>query len=227
MTSSKIIARQALTIILTCERNKGTFSTLSSAPFDGFTENSDVLDSQSPALCCGSRQWTKRSFVLLSVSTWPSTANFVCKQADLRLMAAVPVLKVRRMLEALRRDWVPSRPTIEPLKVEGPKPRIVTNSLLISSLEKRLESVKIVDRAVLLRSDTQKCIQNVCAQRRLFLLTFTKKLGYVFYVTEKYRTNANLCKKSLIHFMSIAFTYLFTQTILHIAKETSIYSSNF
>lgn len=66
----------------------------------------------------------------------PSTVNFVCKQVDLRLIAAAgPVVNVRRMLDARRRDCVPSRPMQEPLNVVAPKPRAPTNSFAISSLK--------------------------------------------------------------------------------------------
>lgn len=50
-------------------------------------------------------------------------------------MAAVPAVNVLLMLEALRRDWEPSIPTREPLKLEAPSPRTVTKSLLRSSLK--------------------------------------------------------------------------------------------
>lgn len=101
-----------------------------------FTANRATFVSQSPALCCGKKHCTKRSFVLLSVSTSPSMVNLVCRQEDFLLIPAVPAVKVRRILDALRKDWEPSIPIKEPLKLEAPKPRIVTKSLLISSLEK-------------------------------------------------------------------------------------------
>lgn len=123
--------------------------------------------SHRPALCCGSRQNTNLDLVRLNVSIRPScrrddikrssrkgsvnsrfrntvtltTVNLTCRATDLRLMAAVPALSVRRMLEARRRVPLDSPPspaaeqTIEPPSVdEMPAPRHDTNSLLISSL---------------------------------------------------------------------------------------------
>lgn len=54
-------------------------------------------------------------------------------------MAAGPAVKVRRILEARRRDWEPSMPMQEALlKVEAPpRPRAPTKSLAISSLKRR------------------------------------------------------------------------------------------
>lgn len=83
-----------------------------------------------------------------NVSIKPSTVNLVCRQVDLRLMAAGPAVKVRRMLEARRRDWEPSMPMHEALlKVEAPpRPRAPTNSLAISSL-KTTKNVQLGKRA--------------------------------------------------------------------------------
>lgn len=58
-----------------------------------------------------------------------------CKQTLFRLIAAFPAVNVRRILEALRRDCEPSYPITEPLKLEAPSPRTVTNNLLKSSLK--------------------------------------------------------------------------------------------
>lgn len=61
--------------------------------------------------------------------------NLTCKQTDFRLIPAVPVVKVRRMLDARLKDCVPSIPTTEPPNVlETPVPLILTKSWLTSSL---------------------------------------------------------------------------------------------
>lgn len=89
----------------TCDLINGMLMTESSAcPDADLTAKSAVLHSQRPALCCGSRQWMKRTFVLRNVSTKPSTVNLTWRQTDFRFIAAVPAVKVRLILEALRRD---------------------------------------------------------------------------------------------------------------------------
>jgi len=65
-----------------------------------------------------------------------TTVNLTWRQTDFRLIPAVPVVKVRRMLDARRRDWVPSMPTTEPPNaLETPGPRTLTNNWLTSSLQ--------------------------------------------------------------------------------------------
>ena len=57
-------------------------------------------------------------------------------------MPAVPEVNVRRMLDALRSDWLPSIPATDPLTVVGKGPRQDRNSEAISSL---VDSVKATD----------------------------------------------------------------------------------
>ena len=68
---------------------------------------------------------------MATLTTW----NFSWRASDLRLIPAVPDVKVRRMLEALRSDWLPSIPATEPLTVVGRGPRQDRNSAAIPSLK--------------------------------------------------------------------------------------------
>lgn len=68
----------------------------------------------------------------------------------MRLIPAVPDVNVRRMLEALRSDWLPSIPATEPVTVVGRGPRHERNSAAIPSLERETNQNK--DESIALTS---------------------------------------------------------------------------